>query len=248
MHARFYHPETLAVGQLVELTAENKHHAARVLRLKKGDPIILFDGRGGEYAAHISVISKSGTTAVIEDFHNIVRESPLHIELAQAICVNEKMDWIIQKAVEMGVNSIQPVSTERSIVHLSDERSAKRLQHWHKIVISACEQCGRNQVPKVYPLTSLLQWLSQKKSESSVHGMSIMLSTIATTRLRQIAQPAPGTPITLAIGPEGGFTPDETVTLEHAGFIPLRLGQRILRTESAPLAAVSALQALWGDF
>ncbi len=248
MHARFYHPETLAVGQLIELTTENKHHAARVLRLKKGDPIILFDGQGGEYSAHISVISKSGTTAVIEDFHDIDRESPLHIELAQAICVNEKMDWIIQKAVEMGVTSIQPVSTERSIVHLSDERSAKRLQHWQKIVISACEQCGRNQIPEVYPLASLPQWLSQKKSESSAHGMPIMLSIVATTRLSQIAQPAPGIPITLAVGPEGGFTPDEAVTLEHAGFISLRLGQRILRTESAPLAAVSALQALWGDF
>ncbi len=248
MHARFYHPEPLAVGQLIELTAENKHHAARVLRLKKGDFITLFDGNGGEYLAHIAVISKSGTTVAIEDFHDIDRESPLHIELAQAICVNEKMDWIIQKTVEMGVTSIQPVSTERSIVHLSDERSAKRLHHWQKIVISACEQCGRNQVPKVYPLTSLLHWLSQKKTASSVNGISLMLSTAATTRLSQIAQPAASVPITLAIGPEGGFTADEGMALEHAGFIPLRLGQRILRTESAPLAAISALQAMWGDF
>ena len=248
MHARFYHPEPLAIGQSIELTADNKHHAARVLRLKKGDPITLFDGNGGEYSAYIAVISKSGTTVAIENFHDINRESPLHIELAQAICVNDKMDWIIQKAVEMGVTCIQPVSTERSIVHLSDERSAKRLHHWQKVVISACEQCGRNRVPKVYPLTSLLHWLSQKKTASSVHGLSLMLSTTATTRLSQITQPAANVPITLAIGPEGGFTADEDIALEHAGFIPLRLGQRILRTESAPLAAISALQAMWGDF
>ena len=129
MHARFYHPTEITPGKIIELSANNKHHAVRVLRLKKGDAITLFNGYGGEYSARIETINKSGTTALIESFHGIECESPIKIELAQAICITEKMDWIIQKTVELGVTSIQPISTARSIVHLSDERSSKRLQY-----------------------------------------------------------------------------------------------------------------------
>ncbi|MDP1934379.1 MAG: 16S rRNA (uracil(1498)-N(3))-methyltransferase [Nitrosomonas sp.] len=248
MHARFYHPAEIAIGQLIELSVENKHHAARVLRLKKGDAITLFSGHGGEYSAHIENISKSNTTVLIDAYHDMDCESPLNITLAQAICVNEKMDWIIQKAVELGVTCIQPVSTVRSIVHLSDERSSKRLQHWQKIIISACEQCGRNHLPQISPLITLPEWLSQKKTTQSAHDLSFMLSTTATESLKNIPQPPVSAHIALVIGPEGGFTQEEEIAILHTGFIPVRLGKRILRTESAALAAISALQTLWGDY
>lgn len=248
MHARFYHPAEITLGQLIELSAENKHHAARVLRLKRGDTITLFNGHGGEFSAHIEHISKSSTTVLIDAYHDIECESPLQIELAQAICVNEKMDWIMQKAVEMGVTSLQPITTTRSIVHLSDERSSKRLQHWQKIVISACEQCGRNQLPPILPLISLVQWLSKKKTTQSSNALCLMLSTTATKSLKDLPKPSTGANVALVIGPEGGFTQEEEVAILHTGFIPVRLGKRILRTESAALAATAALQALWGDY
>lgn len=249
MHARFYHPAIIAIGQLIELSVENKHHAARVLRLKKGDSITLFNGNGGEFSAHIETIRKSSTTVLIDAHHDIDCESPLHIELAQALCVNEKMDWIIQKAVELGVTCIQPVTTARSIVHLSEERSAKRLQHWQRIVISACEQCGRNHLPPVLPLITLPQWLSQKKITRSTHDVHFMLSTTATEGLRAFPKPPAGDAnLALIVGPEGGFTQEEETAILHSGFIPLRLGKRVLRTESAALAAIAALQALWGDY
>lgn len=248
MHARFYHSAEIVIGQLIELSAENKHHAARVLRLRKGDSITLFNGNGGEFSAHIENISKSGTTVLINTYHAIECESPLHIELAQAICINEKMDWIIQKTVELGVAYIQPITTARSIVHLSDERSSKRLQHWQKIIVSACEQCGRNHLPHILPLISLPEWLSKKKTGKSSGDLCLMLSTTATEGLKGISKPPIGANLALVIGPEGGFTQEEEAAILHTGFIPLRLGKRILRTESAALAAIAALQALWGDY
>lgn len=248
MHARFYHPEEIIVGEILKLSVENKHHAARVLRLKNDDPITLFNGLGGEFSAHIETINKSSTTVLIDAYHDINRESPLRIELAQAICVNEKMDWIIQKTVEFGVTSIQPVCTSRSIVHLSEERSSKRLQHWKKIIISACEQCGRNQLPQVLPLISLLEWLSQKKATRSAQDVHFMLSTKATEGLKDTPSPPVDANIALVIGPEGGFASEEETAILHSGFSPLRLGKRILRTESAALATIAAMQALWGDY
>lgn len=185
---------------------------------------------------------------LIDAYHNTDRESPLSIELAQAICINEKMDWIIQKSVELGITRIQPVFTARSIVHLSDERSYKRLQHWKKIIISACEQCGRNCLPQVLPLIPLAEWLSQKKTSHCANDMHLMLSTQTTNGLKNISKPAADANITLVIGPEGGFTAEEETAISYSGFIPLRLGKRILRTESAALATIAAMQALWGDY
>ncbi|MBX3617687.1 16S rRNA (uracil(1498)-N(3))-methyltransferase [Nitrosomonas sp.] len=248
MHARFYHPEAITVGQMIELSADNKHHAARVLRLRNGDPITLFNGHGGEFRARIDIISKDRIVVFVDSFQDTNRESPLQIELAQAICVNEKMDWIIQKSIELGVSRIQPVSTARSIVHLSNERSGKRLQHWQKIAISTCEQCGRNQVPPIDPMITLSEWLSQKKMNRTVQDILIMLSTTATKSLKDIPEPVTDAKVALIIGPEGGFTADEELAMTHSGFVPLHLGNRILRTESAALAAIAAMQALWGDY
>ena len=158
--------------------------------------------------------------------------------------------WIgsYKKAVELGVTCIQPITTTRSIVHLSDERSSKRLQHWQKIVISACEQCGRNHLPQILPLISLPEWLSKKKTGKSSGDLYFMLSTTATEGLKNIPKPPINANLALVIGPEGGFTQEEEMAILHTGFIPLRLGKRILRTESAAIAAIAALQALWGDY
>jgi 16S rRNA (uracil1498-N3)-methyltransferase len=248
MHTRFYHPAAIIVDQVTELSAENRHHAVRVLRLREGDLVTLFDGNGGEFSARIANINKSSTSVLVDRYYNTDRESPLHIELAQAICVNEKMDWIIQKAVELGVACIQPITTSRSIVHLSHERLSKRLQHWQKIVISACEQCGRNLLPQVLPLISLPEWLIQERGSKLPQDLHIMLSTIGTERLKNLSIHPINPRVVLVIGPEGGFTHEENIAILNTGFIPLRLGRRILRTESAALAAIAALQALWGDY
>lgn len=248
MHARFYHPESISIGQHLALSNDNSHHAFRVLRLKAGDTINLFTGLGGEFVARIETINKSGITVLVLEYLTRDRESPLKIELAQAVCVNEKMDWIIQKAVELGISRIQPVTTVRSIVHLSGERSAKRLQHWQKIIISACEQCGRNQLPQIKPLITLPEWLSHKITMFTDHEIRLMLSTHSEQRLRDLPQPTVGANIVICVGPEGGFTEDEERAMIHAKFMPLHLGKRIFRTETAALAALAALQTLWGDF
>jgi len=248
MPPRFYHPAAITVKQVIALPADSGHHASRVLRLKAGDYITLFNGNGGEFSAHIIDTSKSATTVSVDAFHDISCESPLRIELAQALCVNEKMDWIIQKSVELGVTRIQPIAAARSVVRLSDERASKRMQHWQKIIIAACEQCGRNQVPQLLPMTSLNEWLGNKKSSKPAHSLYFMLSPTADESLRNIPKPLADATIALAIGPEGGFTPEEEDAIKHTSFIPLRIGKRILRTESAALATVSAMQALWGDY
>jgi 16S rRNA (uracil1498-N3)-methyltransferase len=254
MPPRFYLNNAINAGQIIELSDDTGHYATRVLRLKTNDKITLFNGMGGEFSAQIINISKSNTKILIDQYYDVECESPLNIELAQAICVNEKMDWIIQKSVELGVTRIQPISTDRSVVRLSTERAAKRLQHWEKIVISACEQCGRNHLPQVLPLTSLADWLSNKKAESNkkadqVHQhFNLMLSPTADKTLSNFSRPTSDTVITLAVGPEGGFTSEEEKNFLHTGFTPVRLGQRILRTETAAMAAIAAMQTLWGDF
>lgn len=247
MHARFYYPQHITVGRCIDLSENNHHHAIRVLRLKAGDSITLFTGEGGEYAGRIETINKSCVSVQIEAYQDHNPESPLIIELAQAVCINEKMDWIIQKAVELGVSRIQPIVTTRSVVHLSGERAAKRLQHWRKIMIAACEQCGRNQLPQIFPLLDLAEWLSRKKSQST-DETRLMLSTRTLHKLRDFQQPATDAHIVLCVGPEGGFAPEEEIIMAHTQFTPLRLGMRTFRTETASLAAIAAIQALWGDF
>ncbi len=248
MPPRFYLNQALTTGQAFELPTDAKHHATRVLRLKTNDKVTLFNGLGGEYVGHIINTNKSNTNIFIEQFYDINRESPLKIELAQAICANEKMDWIIQKAVELGVTHIQPISTNRSIVRLSTERAAKRLQHWEKTIISACEQCGRNQLTAILPMSTLPNWLSKKKINNGPKHRYLMLSPTAEKTLNHLTKPTIDTNITILIGPEGGFTTDEEVNILHSDFTPLRLGQRILRTETAALATITAMQTLWGDF
>jgi 16S rRNA (uracil1498-N3)-methyltransferase len=251
---RFYCPEKIAVGQVIELPASVAHHALRVLRLEQNDELILFNGNGGEFQGIIEHIGKNGIAALIEKHLNIERESPLVITLAQAMCVNEKMDWILQKAVELGVSRIQPLNTKLSIVRLSGGRAEKRMNHWQQIVISACEQCGRNRIPQVLPLASLPSWLAmqinqwENSSDSTLPDSYFMLSPTARKSLHDFPKPSATAALTVLVGSEGGLMPEEEAAALVAGFIPLRLGKRILRTESAALAAVAAMQALWGDY
>ena len=248
MFPRFFCSAAMNAEQVIELPINTRHHATRVLRLKKDDRVTLFNGEGGEYLAHIEHISKARTTIKIKKYCEIERESPLCIELVQAICPNEKMDWIIQKSVELGINYIQPVTTKRSVVKLSPERASKRLQHWQQIVIAACEQCGRNRVPEVRPLKDLSDWFANKKSKQTLQQYDFMLSTTATKSLKNFPCPSAASMITILVGPEGGLMPEEEATALFSGFTSLRIGKRILRTESAALAMVAAMQILWGDY
>jgi len=247
MPPRLFHAGDLNVGETVELTLIAGHHAARVLRAKTGDTVVLFNGKGGEYTAHIESIRKAATIVTIDHFQTVERESPLTIELAQALCVNEKMDLIIQKSVELGVTHIQPITTTRSIVRLPEDRAKKRFHHWQRVIIAACEQCGRNSVPAISPLISLTDWVGQRKRDIS-HHFSFMLSPTGNNCLTTIASSISPTCLTLAVGPEGGLTADEETILEQAGFLSLRMGKRILRTETAALATIAAIQTHWGDF
>lgn len=251
---RFYCPGKLAAGQVIELPVNVAHHASRVLRLKQGDSIILFNGNGGEFQAAIRNIGKNGAEAAIEKYLDIERESALVITLAQAVCASEKMDWLVQKAVELGVSSIQPLDTKLSVVRLSGERAEKRMKHWQQVVISACEQCGRNRIPQVLPLISLADWLGtqinewKNLSDGTLSNLRFLLSPTAKKGLRDFPEVSTIPALTLLVGPEGGLTSEEETAALISGFISLRLGKRILRTETAALAAVAAMQMLWGDY
>ncbi len=238
---RFYCPEILAQSGAAELPEQAAHHAARVLRLQAGDRVSVFNGRGGEGDARITDIGKRNVTLEIVDWHAVERESPLQVLLAQAISAGEKMDFTLQKAVELGIGNIQPLASERSVVRLSGERAEKRVAHWQGVVIAACEQSGRNRVPEVAPIRPLLDWLGQQDG-----GLRLMLSPVAEVGLRDLPKPTGN--ITLLIGPEGGLSPAEAEAAQRYGFTPVRLGARVLRTETAALAALAAMQTLWGDF
>lgn len=203
--------------------------------------MVLFDGRGGEYLAHIQRIERDRVVAELASWTDIERESALQVTLVQALQAGDKMDFTIQKAVELGVSAIVPVDSRRSVLKLSGERAAKRVAHWQGVAASACEQCGRNQVPIVAPLERLDQWLARPADGA----LRLMLAPDAETTLAGLA---PAKQVQLLIGAEGGLDPQEVIAARQAGFQAVRLGPRVLRTETAGLAALAALQALWGDF
>ena len=235
---RFHVAAGLASGARIELPREAAHHASRVLRLRVGDPMTLFDGTGGEYESKIASISRDGVAVAVGEHHPDDRESPLAVTLVQGIAGADRMDFIIQKAVELGVKAIQPVLTSKSVVRLSKERGEARLAHWQRIVIAACEQCGRNRIPEVHPAEPVAQY------EPPASATKVMLSPQATKNLKSL----PTGPLVLAVGPEAGFDLAEEKLLVQKGFEGVRLGPRILRTETAALAALAALNALRGDF
>lgn len=239
---RFYLPLSLTIGATVPLDDNAFNHAVRVLRLKPGAALILFNGAGGAFAATLADIGKRAATARVTEALPGDVESPLRMVLAQGISRGEKMDYTLQKAVELGVAIIQPLFTARSGVDLSGERLARKVQHWGGIVIGACEQCGRNRLPELREPLALAEWLRQPAEPN----LRLLLDPQAETGLREL-EPPTGT-VTLLIGSEGGLSSAEIAQARKAGFTGVRLGPRILRTETAGVAALAAVQALWGDW
>jgi 16S rRNA (uracil1498-N3)-methyltransferase len=227
------------IGETLPLPTPAAHHAVRVVRLAVGDTLTLFDGAGGEYAAILVRAERGDAHVRIESFDPIERESPFAVTIAQAIAANDAMDYAVRKSVELGVAALQPIVSERSAPLPSGDRGNKRLAHWRGIAVAACEQCGRNRIPRVEAALPWSEWLGQWR------GAGLMLVPGATAVLA--ALPRPTSPIALAIGPEGGFTAREIGAAERAGWQPVSFGPRVLRTETAAVAALAAVQSLWGD-
>jgi len=237
---RIYVPVPLHTGARVTLDQNAANHAVRVLRLAVGAPLILFNGEGGEYEGFIDSIDRHSVTITVGDFRGLGRESPLDITLVQGVSRGERMDYTLQKAVELGVTRIVPVLSERSVVKLAGERLQRRLHHWQGVVTSACEQCGRDRVPTVGDIIALNDWLP-----TAGEGLKLVLYHKAEHGLSAIDS-VPNS-ITLLIGPEGGLSDAELQGAAAYGFTPLRLGPRVLRTETAAVVILTALQTLWGD-
>lgn len=240
MSIRIYQPCLLTLGQLLQLTPDTSHHLAHVLRVRIADSLSIFNGEGGEYAAVITEINKKNVTVLLKEYLSRTVESPLQLSLVQGISRGEKMDFTIQKAVELGVHTIIPLLTERSSVKLEHERLEKRLQHWQSIAIHAAQQSGRNQITKITAPQTLSSFLNEKID------YRFILSPHAHLSLKTLSLP-PHAKVALLIGPEGGFTDTELDFAIQKGCICLNLGPRILRTETAALASITALQCYFGD-
>lgn len=241
---RGYHDGELAPGAEIVLDDTLANHLIRVLRLRAGDPVQLFDGRGHEVRAVLAVLDRKRTTARVEAAIPPLAESPLRLTLAQGICRGEKMDLVLQKATELGVHAILPLQTERTEVRLDAEREAKRMAHWRQVIASACEQCGRATLPQLAAPMALPHWLAVLRDAGNTGEAMLALDPGGGMDLRTLAAVSA---MTLAVGPEGGFSEAEVAQMQRAGFGGLRLGPRILRTETAGLAAIAALQARFGD-
>lgn len=232
----------LQAGRTLALPEAAANHLTRVLRLREGDGCVLFNGDGHDYAARIGAVSKREVIAEVLSAQAIANESPLHVTLLQGIARGEKMDLILQKATELGVAAIAPVNAERTEVKLDGERLGKRMAHWRSVIVSACEQSGRARVPGLAMPTGLLE----AAQASDPQAVRLILDPAGELSLATMQAPA-GASAVVAIGPEGGWSPRDRDILRGAGFVGLRLGPRILRTETAGLAALAALQSRFGD-
>ena len=237
--SRLYTFAELNAGKQIELDDENAHYVRTVLRLKKDAEIILFNGSGGEYLGSIIEVSRRAVVIDIKQWNNRSVESTLSVHLGLGISRGDRMDFSVQKVVELGVNVITPLITERCQVQFKGEKKSQRWVHWQKIVQHATEQSGRTQLPDLLEIDSLSTWVIQQQ------GLKVFLDPYAEHSLADLERP---TQVTLLVGPEGGFSDAERTVAKAAGFIPVRMGARILRTETAALAALSAVQMLWGDF
>ncbi|MDD5323467.1 MAG: 16S rRNA (uracil(1498)-N(3))-methyltransferase [Methylococcales bacterium] len=238
--SRLYAPVPLTTGKQIELDDENGHYVRTVLRLKKDAEIILFNGEGGEYLCTLTEVSRKTVMVAVQQWHEHSVESPLHITLGLGISRGDRMDLSVQKAVELGVNHITPLLTERCVVQLKGEKKPQRLLHWQKIVQHAAEQSGRTLLPELAEIEYIQNWVGNQQ------GLKVFLDPYAETSLADITPK--DMKVTLLTGPEGGFTDQERDIAKAADFIPVCLGSRILRTETASLAALAAVQMLWGDF
>lgn len=235
---RIYQNIALTEGDHITLGAQGFVHLAKVLRLKQGDAVVVFNGQGGEFLGHIVKLQRRCVAVRLDEFMDRSVESPLSITLVQGISRRERMDYTVQKAVELGVTRIIPVNTERTTVNLKNERRDKKRRHWGAIVESACEQCGRNRVPEVAEVMDYHRWVA-----GAHDGLKLVLSHRA--QKRPLGQACRS--VTLLVGPEGGLSEFELETAECAGFAATRFGPRILRTETAALVAMAVLQHRLGD-
>jgi 16S rRNA (uracil1498-N3)-methyltransferase len=240
---RIYHPEPIEENTTFRLTTVASQHLLTVLRLKENASIIIFDGKGGEYQARIFKAKKHTAIAKTEKFLNKNIESPLQIHLGQAISRSQKMDYILQKAVEMGVTDITPLFSEHSSVKLTTERLTKRMQHWQQIIIHACQQSGRTILPMLHMPIKSYDWV-----ETVTSSMKITFHPAVNTSLKTLKNNMPNCKsIACLIGPEGGLSDEEITAAKKLNFEIISLGPRVLRTETASIAALTLLQALWGD-
>ena len=238
---RVYVEAALASGRECLVGGSAANHMVRVLRLGVGAAVTLFDGAGGEYAARIESLQKDAVLIDVGAHAATERESPLAVTLAQGISRGERMDWVIQKATELGVRRIVPLIMHRSVVRLDARQAQKKSQHWRAIAVAACEQCGRNRLPELAAALDLQEYLG---AEPPADVMRLLLSPAGTLRIGAIK---PIEKIILLIGPEGGLAPEEGAAAIAQGFVPVQLGPRILRTETAAIAALAALQHAFGD-
>ncbi|MBS1154248.1 MAG: rRNA ((1498)-N(3))-methyltransferase [Proteobacteria bacterium] len=238
---RFYVDLPLNTGSHLDLP-ENAARHVQVLRLQPGDPITLFNGQGGEYAATVRQMGKRQVAVDIGAHDPFERESPLQLTIVQAISAADRMDYTMQKSAELGVSAIQPVISEYCQQRYSGERAEKRLEHWRGVAISACEQCGRTRVPQILPIVTYAEYLASQPAA----GLKLLLSPTGAIRHEQL--PAQAQQATVLIGPEGGFSEREEALAIAAGFTPLILGPRIFRTETVAPVIAALLQSRYGDW
>lgn len=234
---RIHCPQPLAPGAVLDLPPGAARHV-QVLRLQPGAPVILFDGRGGEWRAVVQQMGRSDVQVRLESHDPVEREARRSVHLAVGLPANERMDWLVEKATELGAASIQPLLAQRSVVRLSGERAARKQAHWHGVAVAACEQCGRNRVPVVHPPLEFAAWLQALTIAPARGGGRWVLSLDADAE-RALPTQDPAEPVTLLSGPEGGLSPAEETAARAAGFRPLSLGERVLRAETAPLVALA---------
>jgi len=238
--SRLYVPSPLAENTAIQLDDDSSHYLRSVLRLKKDDAIVIFNGEGGEYLAKALEVTRKAVTLAVGAYQSRSVESSLQLTLGLGIARGDKMDWSIQKSVELGVNVITPLLTERCVVQFKGEKMPQRWHHWQKIIQHAAEQSGRTVLPTLNAIELLPDWVGQQQ------GLKVFLDPYAQASLNALTPE--NKQVTLMTGPEGGFANHERDVAKAAGFVPVRMGSRVLRTETASIAALSALQMLWGDF
>jgi 16S rRNA (uracil1498-N3)-methyltransferase len=236
--SRFFIDAPLSLGQH-QLPEAQAHYIGRVLRHAAGDAVQLFDGSGQEYLGELAEVGKKSVRVELREAFAGLAESPLSIHLGQGLSRGERMDWAIQKATELGASAISPIVSERCEVRLKDERADKRMAHWRQVAISACEQCGRSVLPTIHTPIALADWLQQVEAQ-----LKLVLHPVAEPLVSHVRPQS----LAFLIGPEGGLSEAEVEQAKAAGFLAARLGPRVLRTETAPVVALSVAQQLWGDF
>ncbi|MDG1819600.1 MAG: 16S rRNA (uracil(1498)-N(3))-methyltransferase [Porticoccaceae bacterium] len=244
---RIFTDLSLCCDSCVDLDGSAARHLCSALRMKVGQEITLFNGQGGEYSGELTEVGKNKVSVKVLKHRDIDRESGLKVHLAIGVSRGERMDLIVQKATELGVTEITPLFTERTEVKLNGERLAKKLRHWQQVSISACEQCQRNLVPTINNPTPLDQWLHQSDTLPTADNDQSLKLVLHHRTEKRLSEHQAVKDICLLVGPEGGLGEREIEAAIEKGFQPLALGPRVLRTETAPLAAISIMQSLWGD-